>query len=883
MDGGALAYGPHAGSAAAACPYTGELVWVCLACGELTPYQLTRDGGEPHDDFMSGIVEGYSFSHGTTKGTTAAVHSPYSGADGTASGALTSSLVSSPATPTPPRRTPARLEDPCLRDTSDSYLSQAASSSHRRHQRHRQQHAAAAGQLIEELPHENAHSDDIVASRDSSSQRHVQHCNTGGVATAPTALQQQKSTSLDQYAVDTASPHRAAPYSQRHSPSTSPSSRQQRRDDAAMHSLTVLLMEEHLIGSREMRFCRHCRDVRCAEIRKLSELPHPDALDGAEVAGCYGASDVAQVSPATRVVGVGSGAAARAVAATASSPAHHHHQQQQQHWDDILSHGYYTALHGEHAGSRHGSFLSATHNTASGRGNWGRGAVDAATAAAAPDAASVLLYDGQDAQPLAAWFGDRAQPPISPPGQRGSVLDRRTGGSEAAAEDAREGGDAAGEHGASENAENSGEPRNRPRRGRGRCEEIPSVHLVVALSLARLYVRVKALAVATTSRGLRLLAPALVAPPSPSPGERLYSDGPSSAGAHLCRAAAASGRGRHTSGCATPAPTPASPSGWLAVFRGVGQSPAAWPHGSAAGCDEADDADGTREATTRSPTRRPSEAFSATSATGRNVRGAAHTRAAPPSAKTATTSRLSCAAAAPSVGTTGSWAGEESNGVSFTSSQQTSYAATAQDQRDHVDAAASADRYRVGVTSNMRLESCDAVSDNAQARGDADPYEELDDEDVYANVGDIDDDLDALANRHGARLGHPCSGVSAAVVQTCKRKWDAVSIGEALWRLVLPSFSAPFSSTPCTPFSPPAAVVYDEETPSSRDDIRRSAEDRRGIQTSTQATSVTTPFATSPLRAPTWASAVRWKRRWVSSTRCSWRWRGCGCSRCLPP
>lgn len=42
-----------------------------------------------------------------------------------------------------------------------------------------------------------------------------------------------------------------------------------------MQSIAAMLMEEHLVGSREMRFCENCHEVRCAEIRQASEvLPH---------------------------------------------------------------------------------------------------------------------------------------------------------------------------------------------------------------------------------------------------------------------------------------------------------------------------------------------------------------------------------------------------------------------------------------------------------------------------------------------------------------------------------------------------------------------------------------------------------------------------------
>ncbi|CBZ25786.1 hypothetical protein, unknown function [Leishmania mexicana MHOM/GT/2001/U1103] len=229
--------------------------------------------------------------------------------------AASASSGSSPATSTPPR---PEQRHSCVNSSPDSYLSQAASSSQRQREQQQQQRrrpssvsrrvtgvtaeiihpdsvaSASEGELVSAEPSDpcagaQAFGDDEILVCDGISPSHCWRAPT----TVTTPRRSQLPTSLGSTSNESSTlavtPCETAvaalpPLSAISSPlwrdagvhdigklsSTGARSRQQ--EDHASCSLTALLMEEHLVGSREMRFCRCCGEVRCAEIRKVTEL-----------------------------------------------------------------------------------------------------------------------------------------------------------------------------------------------------------------------------------------------------------------------------------------------------------------------------------------------------------------------------------------------------------------------------------------------------------------------------------------------------------------------------------------------------------------------------------------------------------------------------------
>ncbi|KAG5507354.1 hypothetical protein GH5_07450 [Leishmania sp. Ghana 2012 LV757] len=342
-------------------PYTASLVWVCLACGQLAPYQAVpydtvdnADGFDSHPQSSSSAINAMPGECAITytalgdRKAAAHVHSssppkmtqhrhgqpqygagehiyhashepPYSPCSGGVAGctAITvGSLPSSSITSAPVRQGQPHS---CVNDASDSYLSQAASSSYRTCGQpqcplsvtHR-----TAGAVMEVRPHlgsvgrtsdkqkrresalvfaaaSNLHASDEAVGADkavvdddiSSSRRRA------STAVTPPATP-QLSSSLERtgnrnsaLALSARAPSAAtlpqilsaSPSLWRHTDVNvqsplSTGARSAQEEEDAIHSLRVLLMEEHLIGTREMRFCGSCREVRCAEIRKATDM-----------------------------------------------------------------------------------------------------------------------------------------------------------------------------------------------------------------------------------------------------------------------------------------------------------------------------------------------------------------------------------------------------------------------------------------------------------------------------------------------------------------------------------------------------------------------------------------------------------------------------------
>ncbi|GET88003.1 hypothetical protein, unknown function [Leishmania tarentolae] len=337
-------------------PCTASLVWVCLACGQLAHYEAA-----PHYSSMgnvngvenslhetpSALSEGKAAGHAELASTPKMTQHPFGhrqcdAATGSAASAPASSS-SSPATSTPSRQQPRHS---CVNDTSDSYLSQAASFSRRQREQQRPSSVnrrvtgAKAGEMIypesagvfreRQKRHdgervdssacdlcegEKALGDDGISSS---------HCKCAPT-TVTTSHKPQLSTSLQRslrndnstLAVTsckhgiTTLPQLSAASSSLERDSgiydvpnvSSGPARPRQQEDNAMHSLTVLLMEEHLIGSRELRFCRCCGEVRCSEIRKLTELlPSSLPVQAADKASYTDAQGVELMAAAHRAM-----------------------------------------------------------------------------------------------------------------------------------------------------------------------------------------------------------------------------------------------------------------------------------------------------------------------------------------------------------------------------------------------------------------------------------------------------------------------------------------------------------------------------------------------------------------------------------------------------
>ncbi|KAG5480590.1 hypothetical protein LSCM1_06294 [Leishmania martiniquensis] len=348
-------------------PYTASLVWACLACGQLAPYQ-----GAPYDSIYN--VDGFGSplqstpsTVNATPGKRSAAYTTLDDRDGTAhahssppskttqhrhgylqyspgehtchasrenlssprsGGVAVPAAIAAPVlSSSPVTSSPLREESlhSCVNDASDSYLSQAASSSHRRcgqpqfplsaiphiagtisegrvppdsvrSTRQRQwwrEDAAAFTEVSNPQASEAAFGDGKAAVDNGISSSCRRRASTtvtvpvtpplftslGNIGNSRSSLELSPRApsvaSLPQFSPASPLLWRHADVHGVHRPLSAEACSTQEGD--AMHSLTVLLMEEHLIGSREMRFCDCCGEVRCAEIRKATE-PLPPSL-----------------------------------------------------------------------------------------------------------------------------------------------------------------------------------------------------------------------------------------------------------------------------------------------------------------------------------------------------------------------------------------------------------------------------------------------------------------------------------------------------------------------------------------------------------------------------------------------------------------------------
>nr|CAJ2471302.1 unnamed protein product [Leishmania braziliensis] len=329
-------------------PCTTSLVWMCLACGELAPYERASYYSTNNDHAMSGGFDlttalsdreaaAYAYSSSPPESTPQRYsHLPCGRAESSyrashyTSSSSSSSGVAAPATATTtilasslPTLTPLRQaqQHSCVNDASDSYLSQAASSNNR--QQHEQQLPLSVmrritSATVEDVIHRNsvgsvgerrkrcegalfsaevfdlrageeAFGNDEVSAGGSNLSSRCQRAPTEVTApdtpqlstplgnirddgNVPAATPRAPAVvSLPQPSAACPAPWRDADFNDAQSLSSAGARSGQQEEDVTC-SLTALLAEEHLIGSREMRFCCCCGEVRCAEIRKVTEL-----------------------------------------------------------------------------------------------------------------------------------------------------------------------------------------------------------------------------------------------------------------------------------------------------------------------------------------------------------------------------------------------------------------------------------------------------------------------------------------------------------------------------------------------------------------------------------------------------------------------------------
>jgi hypothetical protein len=280
-------------------PYGPSLVWVCLACGQIAPYHASPSDlvdsasamdlslaappsaassvSPPHLPSLAKTSVGLFCSSeerhrraflADTKDTRACVGDR----DSLSKGSSCSRQGSGVNSYAPPRDSYAASHrchaddnddlarvhrgrfhdcgDACLSSELDSYLSMAAASRLQRRHENPSQPQRSVGDdevdtVMESAAEKAGASPRHGISLSSSTVGRECHCRT--VTHRCLSLHEQGAS------------HHTASASRGHVP-------------GPMQSLAALLMEEHPVGSREMRFCENCREVRCSEIRNASEV-----------------------------------------------------------------------------------------------------------------------------------------------------------------------------------------------------------------------------------------------------------------------------------------------------------------------------------------------------------------------------------------------------------------------------------------------------------------------------------------------------------------------------------------------------------------------------------------------------------------------------------
>ncbi|KPA82882.1 hypothetical protein ABB37_02641 [Leptomonas pyrrhocoris] len=227
-------------------PYATPLVWVCLACGQLAPYHASpndlMDSANAMDLPLTPVLASPPTSHLPSPSLPHRVGGMARDPDVEQHGSLDSSN-SSGAT---------------ISGESDSCTDAAR----RRSSRHQSRRRCGLSREREQL----CGSAELGARRSAPAVSHHQRRQPG---------QRQPQRSFENngfnHTEGVAGVRGAAPRTQYACP--------------AVQSLAALLVEGHLVGSREMRFCENCREVRCTELRKASDMmSHNDVgADGVAV------------------------------------------------------------------------------------------------------------------------------------------------------------------------------------------------------------------------------------------------------------------------------------------------------------------------------------------------------------------------------------------------------------------------------------------------------------------------------------------------------------------------------------------------------------------------------------------------------------------------
>ncbi|KAG5481238.1 hypothetical protein CUR178_06471 [Leishmania enriettii] len=752
-------------------PYTASLVWVCLACGQLASYQAVpydtmdnADGFDSHPQSSSSAIdampgecaitytalgdrEAAAHVHSSSPPKTtqhrhgqpqydAGAHSyhashepPYSPCSGGVAGctAITAgSLPSSPVTSAPVRQGQPHS---CVNDASDSYLSQAASSSYRTCGQpqcplsvtHR-----TAGAVMEDrlrlgsvgrtsdrrkrresalvfAAASNLHaSDEVVVAKAvvddgiSSSRRRA------STAVTPPATPQLSSSLESTVNRSSALTLRArapavatlpqilsaSPSLWRHTDANvvqsplSTGARSAQEEEDAMHSLRVLLMEEHLIGSREMRFCGSCREVRCAEIRKATDMLPSSLPSGAAAAISYGVDGGDMMRAAQGAVGLQHEDWSASPSPGCSSP-------------DIRGGG----------GTQVGYGLAISHSCHRGR--------EPESREAPWDLSAPAVESGSQSSKTARWRSPLPRTPLTDLQQQAQL-------------------------------QQSSQVKAR--------EEISPAHHNVAFSVMRLLSKVKAIAAAAV-QNFHPLSPAL-------PTVYLCSHGGDND-------ETAMGNDRYTGLGSDSALRSASSIPCLPPHGPKGHHPRCPPYDLSEGVAVRGGYWTTASASTETSRATPSMSVSAERT------------------PLCSTSPLILAGGGPS---------EDLNSLSLDSSGQPSWALTAPDEEE-------VHRAEEGVEDLIIQHLLGNVpGDENAGKGGG--------EDAYMRARRCADGITFTSSVTSATAAVEVTGTMRA----WKEKWNSISIAEALWRLVLPSFGAPF----LTAVSMPAAASADRAVPPGR-------------------------------------------------------------------
>ncbi|KPI89162.1 hypothetical protein ABL78_1725 [Leptomonas seymouri] len=289
-------------------PYTASLVWVCLACGHLTPYQASPNdwiesanamGLSPIPDlsvsspsYLPSMLaaasneaafcspdevycRAYPQHHYAGGGRVRAVE-PIDGMDSSSSSSSSGNNVCTNNAPPLSARNHSRGHrspslgnaDRCVNHKPGSYRSMRSASHQRKEQGQLQPQSEVESNGQDSMENVAGMQDGVLRRQHSSSSPRQRSAQRASICGCGCGCLHCTST--------------AVPLSTTAVP---------------MHSLAALLMEEHIVGSREIRFCENCCEVRFTEARAVSEvMPHSDAGVGQSAVAAAGTMEDARGS-----------------------------------------------------------------------------------------------------------------------------------------------------------------------------------------------------------------------------------------------------------------------------------------------------------------------------------------------------------------------------------------------------------------------------------------------------------------------------------------------------------------------------------------------------------------------------------------------------------